>query len=215
MTSRRWLIIVDAQNDFVAPNGTLPAPEGEKTAQKIAQYLEKRPSEFDLIVKSRDWHPPSHVSFTNYLKPNQHSIWPPHAIQRTPGAAFHSAIPEFQLELIVSKGVTEQADSKSAFGDRSDMSKKDLVAEYRASGKWVPPPADQEDTGLAKLAIESPNVEVWVVGFVTEVCVKATVLDALALGLKTYVVGDCCGGLSPEGHKAALDEMQAQGACIV
>jgi nicotinamidase-related amidase len=42
----------------------------------------------------------------------------------------------------------------------------------------------------------------------TDVCVLASVLDAVDLGLRVVVVSDAVTGSSPQGHAAALDLMR-------
>lgn len=54
-----------------------------------------------------------------------------------------------------------------------------------------------------------PNDEVTIVGTCTDICV---VSNALALkmieGVEVKVIADCCAGLTPESHEAALTTMQ-------
>ena len=59
--------------------------------------------------------------------------------------------------------------------------------------------------------------EVYIVGLALDVCVKFTVLDALELGFKTYLVKDGSRGvnLKPGDSEKAVAEMQEKGAIIV
>eukprot|EP01053_Blabericola_migrator_P010567 Blabericola_migrator_1__10566@NODE_5_length_29060_cov_171_088642_g4_i0_p16_GENE_NODE_5_length_29060_cov_171_088642_g4_i0NODE_5_length_29060_cov_171_088642_g4_i0_p16_ORF_typecomplete_len224_score36_71Isochorismatase/PF00857_20/1_4e40_NODE_5_length_29060_cov_171_088642_g4_i01221312884 len=214
--STQWLVIVDVQNDFVEPHGALPVPNGVEIVQRINDKLLKQHA-FDLIVKSRDWHPKEHISFNTYKEPDATlSKWPPHAIKGTHGAEFYPSLPVTPMELIVSKGVSEKADSKSAFGDRSDVTKAELKAHYERTGEWLKPSGYMEDTGLGPLVLSQASVpRIYVCGFATDVCVRATVLDSLDLGLETFVVSDCCGGLSPECQESTLEELKAHGAKMV
>ena len=43
-----------------------------------------RSGDYDLVVATRDWHPPDHGSFTE-----QGGIWPVHCVQDTDGAQLH------------------------------------------------------------------------------------------------------------------------------
>jgi nicotinamidase/pyrazinamidase len=54
----RALVIVDFQNDFT-PGGALPVADGDRIAAPLAPLLDR----FDLVVATRDWHPPDHGSF--------------------------------------------------------------------------------------------------------------------------------------------------------
>src|SRR3712207_6885063 len=42
---------------------------------------------FDLVVATRDWHPPDHGSFAERGGP-----WPVHCVRDTPGAQLHPAL---------------------------------------------------------------------------------------------------------------------------
>lgn len=48
-------------------------------------------------------------------------------------------------------------------------------------------------------------------GMLTEACVSFLALSAASEGYEVYVVGDACGGLTPQSHELALRRMQAEG----
>jgi nicotinamidase-related amidase len=52
------LLIVDFQNDFT-PGGALPVPGGDEIGPALNAIADR----FDLVVATRDWHPPDHGSF--------------------------------------------------------------------------------------------------------------------------------------------------------
>ena len=83
------LLVVDFQNDF-CPGGTLEVPEGDEIAGRVAELAGS--GRFDLVVATRDWHPPDHGSFRE-----QGGRWPVHCVQGTPGAELH---PGLDLSLI-------------------------------------------------------------------------------------------------------------------
>ena len=56
----RALVIVDFQNDF-CPGGALAVPDGDAIAGRLNELAGS--GEFDLVVATRDWHPPDHGSF--------------------------------------------------------------------------------------------------------------------------------------------------------
>jgi len=115
--SKDALIIVDVQRDFCS-GGALPVPEGEKIIPVLNKYIEKFSEAGALIVATRDWHPPNHVSFKNHG-----GAWPPHCIQETPGADFH---PELKLPRevkIVSKASLADKEAYSGF-DGTDLERE-------------------------------------------------------------------------------------------
>ena len=67
------LLIVDFQNDFT-PGGALAVAGGDEIAEPLAGLLDR----FDLVVATRDWHPPDHASFEG--------TWPVHCVEGTAGA---------------------------------------------------------------------------------------------------------------------------------
>jgi len=111
---RDALIIVDVQRDFCG-GGTLPVPEGEKVIPVMNRYIEKFSEAGALIVATRDWHPPNHVSFKNYG-----GSWPPHCIQGTLGADFHPNLKLPREAKIVSKATSADKEAYSGF-DGTDL----------------------------------------------------------------------------------------------
>ena len=58
--TKRALILVDIQNDFV-PGGALAVPKGNEVVPVANQLM----AEFDLVVATQDWHPAGHGSFAS------------------------------------------------------------------------------------------------------------------------------------------------------
>jgi nicotinamidase/pyrazinamidase len=59
--------------------------------------------------------------------------------------------------------------------------------------------------------------DLYVLGLATDYCVKFTVLDAIQLGFRVFLIEDGCRGveLRPGDCAAALREMQQAGAQII
>jgi nicotinamidase/pyrazinamidase len=102
------LIIVDYQNDFARPDGALPVPAGEEVAPRINALAAS--GDYELVVATRDWHPPDHGSFTE-----QGGIWPVHCVQGSPGAELHPALDTGPIDAIVDKGQDPGTEGYSAF----------------------------------------------------------------------------------------------------
>ena len=101
------LVIVDFQNDFT-PGGALAVAGGDRIAGRIDAL--SRSGEFDLVVATRDWHPPDHRSFAAQGGP-----WPVHCVQGTPGAEFHPALDRSLLDAVVDTGYTPELEGYSGF----------------------------------------------------------------------------------------------------
>jgi nicotinamidase/pyrazinamidase len=101
------LVIVDFQNDFT-PGGALPVPHGDEIAGRVAELLDS--GRFDLVVATRDWHPPDHRSFEEQGGP-----WPPHCVQGTPGAELHPAVDRDRIDAVVDAGYEPDLEGYSGF----------------------------------------------------------------------------------------------------
>src|SRR5215210_5220523 len=104
----RALIIVDYQNDFTSPDGALAVREGDEIAPRINELA--RSGEYDLVVATRDWHPPDHGSFEQQGGP-----WPVHCVQDTDGAQLHPALDRSAIDVIVDKGQDPDTKGYSGF----------------------------------------------------------------------------------------------------
>ena len=103
----RALIIVDFQNDFT-PGGALGVRDGDAIAGRVDALA--RSGDFDLVVATRDWHPPDHGSFAAQGGP-----WPPHCVQGTPGAELHAALDRALVDVVVDKGQDPATEGYSGF----------------------------------------------------------------------------------------------------
>jgi nicotinamidase/pyrazinamidase len=103
----RALVIVDFQNDF-CPGGALAVPDGDAIAGRLNELAGS--GEFDLVVATRDWHPPDHGSFAEQGGP-----WPVHCVAGTPGAELHHALDPTPIDVVVDKGRRRETEGYSGF----------------------------------------------------------------------------------------------------
>ena len=101
------LIIVDFQNDFT-PGGALAVPDGDKIADRVNELTAD--PRFELVIATRDWHPPGHGSFAEQGGP-----WPPHCMQDTEGAELHPALDRKAIDVVLDKGQDLDTDGYSGF----------------------------------------------------------------------------------------------------
>lgn len=102
------LLIIDFQNDFASPDGALSVAGGEEIAERINALAAS--DRFDLVVATRDWHPPDHHSFETEGGP-----WPVHCVQGTEGAELHPALRRAAVEVVIDTGRERHAPGYSAF----------------------------------------------------------------------------------------------------
>jgi nicotinamidase/pyrazinamidase len=103
----RALIVVDFQNDFT-PGGALAVSDGDAIAERVNELAAS--GDFDLVVATRDWHPPDHGSFADQSGP-----WPVHCVAGTPGAELHPSFDTSAVDEIVDKGQPVDTEGYSGF----------------------------------------------------------------------------------------------------
>lgn len=188
--ARTALIVVDLQNDFADPVGSLAVPGAERVIAAVNELIAAAQSAGALIVYTQDWHPRRTPHFKTDGGP-----WPVHCVAETWGAQLH---PNLQADAgpIVRKGVGGE-DGYSGFTMRD------------ADGGEHP-------TELVALLRERGVERAVVVGLATDYCVKATALDAIALGFETVVPERAVAAvnLEPGDGATALAELAAAGAAI-
>jgi nicotinamidase/pyrazinamidase len=106
------LLIIDFQNDFTS-GGALEVPEGDDIAEPVKRLADH----FDVIVATRDWHPPDHASFQKEGGP-----WPVHCVRGTHGADFHPAMEGIELDAVVDVGQGRDDEGYSGF-ENSDLAR--------------------------------------------------------------------------------------------
>jgi nicotinamidase/pyrazinamidase len=180
---RRAIVVVDPQPDFFE-GGALPVAGATRTAERIADYLLAHGDDYVMKIVTQDWHldPGDHWS----SDPNYVTTWPAHCAAGTSGAQIHPALDEQSWDVVIRKGLHEGAYSGFE-GLSADGST--LVDELTRGGV--------------------DNVTI--VGFATDHCVRATAMDARALGFDVTVALDLCAGVAPETTQAAISEMNAAG----
>ncbi|KNC48651.1 isochorismatase hydrolase [Thecamonas trahens ATCC 50062] len=180
--SRPALVVVDVQNDFL-PGGALGVPDGNAVVPVINALREA--IDFDAVVLTQDWHPEGHVSFKSA---SADGTWPDHCVANTQGARLASALNVASSDYIIRKGTDVQVDAYSGFG----------------------PPMPHPPTELEELLRAHNSDVVVVVGLALDYCVRATALDAHALGFTVYVVSDAVRPVTPAGgDDAKLDLVDA------
>jgi nicotinamidase/pyrazinamidase len=195
------LIVVDVQVDFTT--GTLAVPRGQKCALDIANFVNMNGANYDVIIGTQDWHPFEHIGFfeeheganpfeqITLTDGTKQMLWPRHCVAGTNGADFDPAlsIAQRQFDFIIRKGNSADVDSYSAFFDNI--------------GKT---------TQLGRLISETDSVTIC--GIATDVCVKATAIDALKFTRNVTVLKDLCAPVTDEGETVAIEEMKLKGIKI-
>jgi nicotinamidase/pyrazinamidase len=181
------LMIIDVQKDF-CPGGALAAPGGDAIVPAINHHIADAQQRGLPIYATRDWHPRVTSHFKAYG-----GQWPPHCVQNSPGARFHSDLKLPPDAVIISKGDDDDQPGYSAFDG------------HTADGRALI--ADLHDRRIGRL---------FVGGIATDYCVLKTVLDARRAGIAVTVLDDAIAGIdvNPGDVGRAMAEMRAAGASV-
>ena len=184
----RALIIVDVQMDF-CPGGALPVDKGDGVIPVINKYVALFADKGLPVFFSRDWHPSDTAHFRK-----QGGDWPEHCVQGTQGAQFHPDLLVPEYAIILSKGMTSGVEGYSAFQGKDEEGKTFLDV-------------------IEKLNID----ELYVGGLATDYCVKHSVMDALDIGIKVYLLIDATKGVNENvlDTKKAVARMEENGANVI
>lgn len=203
---RSALIIVDVQDDFTLPTGSLSVAD----APSIVPLINRLRNEvgWDVIALSQDWHAEGHVSFysTHIENPaaalyqplelpsgEKQVMWPDHCVQGSTGAQFHKELEIESTDYVVQKGTKLEVDSYSAFFDNDHKSQ----------------------TKLASILEANDITDVYVVGLASDFCVGYTALDARSLGFNTYLIEDAARGVASDSTEAMKVKLSKAGVQII
>ncbi len=184
------LIVVDVQNDFADPSGTLYVKDGERTVPVLNREIDAAQTAGAAVIYTQDWHPPDTPHFAK-----DGGVWPVHCVRETWGA-------ELQRELVVAGSVVR----KGSNGEDG----------YSGFTMRDPETGETKPTELHRLLQERGVEQVVVGGLATDYCVKATAVDARALGYPTtlLVAAVRAVDLQPRDGERAIEEMRAAGVTV-
>ncbi|KAI9047693.1 hypothetical protein LZ554_008403 [Drepanopeziza brunnea f. sp. 'monogermtubi'] len=125
------LIVVDVQEDFCPPNGSLAVADGRAIISTVNDLLALP---FTLKIATKDWHPAKHISFasshpskrafldtttitnpSNAAESYESRLWPDHCVQHTPGAELVPELNVGRVDRVVEKGTESAVEMYSAF----------------------------------------------------------------------------------------------------
>jgi nicotinamidase/pyrazinamidase len=165
--------------------GSLAVAGGTDVARGVSAHLAA--GGFDHAVATRDHHidPGPHFS----AEPDYADSWPAHCVVGTTGADLHPDLDPSRIEAVFDKG--------------------DFAAAYSGFE------GSADGIGLAAW-LHSHDVDaVEVVGIATDHCVRATALDAAALGFATTVRLDLTAAVAAATVEPALTQLRAAGVALV
>jgi nicotinamidase/pyrazinamidase len=187
---RTALVVVDVQNDFADPGGSLYVEGGEAVVAAINDEIEAARAAGALVAYTQDWHPETTPHFAK-----DGGTWPVHCVHDTWGAELHP-------DLVVA----------------GEQVRKGTGGEDGYSGFTMAHPVTRETspTPLRDLLASHSIERVVIAGLATDYCVKETAIDAVGLGFDTVVLRAAVRPveLEPGDGQRALDAMAAAGVAL-
>jgi len=181
------LLVVDVQNDFADPKGSLSVRGGADVVPVLNAEARAAREAGAYVAYTQDWHPHDTPHFAK-----DGGIWPVHCLAGSWGAWFH---PDLEVHgPSVHKGSNGE-DGYSGFTMRDPVTSRTIPTELEALLR---------EHGIERVVIG---------GLATDYCVKATALDAVRLGFETTVLDDGIAAvdLGAGDGAAAIDAMRAAG----
>jgi nicotinamidase/pyrazinamidase len=184
------LLVVDVQNDFADPRGSLYVDGGEHVVPRANAEIAAAASAGAPVMYTQDWHPPSTPHFQK-----DGGIWPVHCVRETWGAEFH---PDLDVDgPVIRKGMGGE-DGYSGFSVRDPTS------------------GERSSTALEQELRSRGVTRVVIAGLATDYCVVETAVDATHLGFETAVIRDAIRAvnLRPDDGERAIERMREAGATV-
>lgn len=185
------LLVVDVQNDFADPSGSLYVHGGEEVVPVVNAEVERARAAGATVIYTQDWHPEHTPHFAQ-----DGGVWPVHCVRGTWGA-------EFPPDLVVDGPIVRKGeDGKDGY---SGFSVRD------------PRSGEREDTILHEALRAAGAKRLVIVGLATDYCVVETALDARVLGYPVEVIGAGIRAvdLEPGDGMRAIARMRDAGAEVV
>jgi nicotinamidase/pyrazinamidase len=188
---RTALVVVDVQNDFADPAGSLYVRGGEDVVRVANELIAAAGRAGATVAYTQDWHPPVTPHFQK-----DGGIWPVHCVASTWGAELH---PDLRVVGPVVRKGTGGEDGYSGFSMRD------------------PETGQTTSTDLERLLRDAAIERVVIAGLATDYCVVSTALDARQLGFEAAVVGDAIRSvdLEPGDGDRAIERMRDAGISVV
>lgn len=188
--TRRALLVVDLQNDFADPGGSLSVRGGEAVVARANDHIQRAVAAGEPVTYTADWHPEHTPHFAT-----DGGTWPVHCVAGSWGAELHPAL--IVAGPVVRKGSNGE-DGYSGFSMRDPLS------------------GEERPTALLALLRDARVTEVAICGLATDYCVRATALDAVRLGFATTVLTDAVAPVDLQAGDGAraLDELAAAGVSL-
>ena len=197
--SRRYLIVVDMQKDFI--DGSLGTEEAQGIVEKVKEKILSYPK--DRVYATLDTHG------EDYLSTQEGKRLPvPHCIKGTEGWGLHPMLKDLILP--------DHFFEKGSFGSLQlaesmrTLFTKQVIEEATMAKNTGNIKDTVEIRGDAEIGAY-PDFTIELVGLCTDICVvsNALLLKAFLPEIPISVDSSCCAGVTKEKHLAALETLRS------
>lgn len=197
--SRRYLIVVDMQKDFI--DGSLGTEEAQSIVEKVKEKILSYPKE--RVYATLDTHG------EDYLSTQEGKMLPvPHCIKGTEGWGLHPMLKDLILP--------DHFFEKGSFGSLQlaesmrTLFTKQVIEEATMAKNTGNIKDTVEIRGDAEIGAY-PDFTIELVGLCTDICVvsNALLLKAFLPEIPISVDSSCCAGVTKEKHLAALETLRS------
>lgn len=201
------LIVVDLQEDFLPPDGSLAVGEGRDVIPTISNLLNIEKYPWLAVIVTQDWHPKNHCLFasqhnvepftqlefkhpkgeksssTGKVKVQKQFVWPDHCVQGTPGALVE--------ELVWLKFKKLEGELVTAVVHKGYLEDREYYLCFTDCWKL-------HKTEMEKVLVSNDITDVVFVGLAYDFCVLNSAMDCLNSGFNTFVIKNCCKSVYPQ-----------------
>lgn len=196
-------VVVDAQVDFMDPNGALFVPGADIVVPIIDEYLSSLTLEngYMGVVFTADTHDEKTYPDSAEAKGDAEkgiSGFPPHCYQGTDGFALAvkpQNIPEETQKFMLNKGVFDMWEEQGI-----------EVRPYRITGEIIAYGGEQDREDFFKNIISAGVDEVEVCGVASDFCIKWAISGLLARGFTVTVYDNLVAGIKRDIHQVAEED---------
>ena len=186
---KKALVIVDMQNDFCGPEGSLTTPEAQAIVPKVADYIRTHADKDTVLVFTKDTHE------VNYMDTQEGKHLPvAHCIKNTHGWELAPAIQEALYDV---RGKYDSCDTYFPYMADHVITKPSFGSLDFVNLLY----ALNDDYGIDEITL---------MGLCTGICVLSNAMLAKATlpEVPIHVVEECCACVTPDSHKTAIDAMR-------
>lgn len=213
------LLIIDLQEDFLPPNGSLAVANGREIIKPIIELLDTDKYKWDAIIATKDWHPNTHISFAlvhgvdpyttkmitcpvDSKREMLQTLWPVHCVQESHGSEFPTEFNnEFNENLklqkvptkLVLKGYLEDREYYSCFQDVWGLHKTECTSYLK-------------DNNITNVVA---------VGIAYDYCVVNSCIDSVKNGFNTFVIQDYTRAVYPDKNVETTKRYEDNGIKVI